>query len=206
MKKSKNNKYTVVLRIAALFVCLSVMLSLFGCVSEEQEADILNEFMPLYESSLEINDIIYGGGLAPSVELTEEQEAELKLTEKAYFVPVASDCKYKSKAELESAILAVYDSSYYNEILKFTAFLGYGAEGDDPHPRYKEIDGELCVNVFFSPFNLSGERVVDRAEVTSVSSGVATIRTPYILNGKESEKSVTMRLTENGWRLCDPTF
>ena len=55
-------------------------------------------------------------------------------------------------------------------------------------------------------YTLSGKRIVEEASVKSVSSGVATIKTPYELDDERSIKFLTMVYTEAGWRINDPTF
>ena len=192
-------------KITAIILCLIFALSAFtGCASDEQKAEVMTAFNELYPKSVEINNIIYGEGLPASETFTEEELAALPA---AHFVPVAENSVYKSEKALKEAILAVYTQDYYNDVLKYTAFEGYGDTGSEPAPRYKEMDGVLYVNVKFMSYDLSrGNRIVSEANVKKVSGGVATIKTPYELNGERTDKLLTMIYSESGWRFDDPTF
>ena len=191
-------------KFTAFILCLIFVLSAFtGCASEAQKAEVMTAFNELYPKSAEINKIIYGQGLPASESFTEE---ELEALPAAHFVPVAESSPYKSEKALRDAILAVYTQDYYNDVLKYTAFEGYGESGSEPPPRYKEMDGVLYVNVKFMSYNLAGNRIVSEATVRKISGGVATIKTPYELNGERTDKILTMIYTESGWRFDDPTF
>ena len=191
-------------KITALILCLIFALTAFtGCASEEQKAEVLTVFNELYLGTVEINEIIYGQGLPASVTYTEE---EFEALSSPHYVPVAEDSVYKSEQALKDAILAVYSEDYYDDVLKYTAFEGFGETGSEPPPRYKEVDGVLHINVKAITYNLRGNRLVEEASVKSVSSGVATIKTPYELDGERSIKFLTMVYTESGWRINDPTF
>ncbi len=191
-------------KITALILCLIFALSAFtGCATDAQKSEVMTAFNELYPKSAEINKIIYGEGLPASVTFTEE---EFEALSSPHYVPVAENSAYKTEKALKEAILAVYSQDYYDDVLKNTAFEGFGESGSEPPPRYKEVDGVLHVNVKFAGFNLTGKRIVEEATVKSVSSGVATIKTPYELDGKRSIKILTMVYTESGWRLNDPTF
>jgi len=194
-------------RITALILCLIFALSAFtGCASDAQKSEALNAFKELYPKSVEINEIIYGEGLPASKTFTAE---EFEALSSPHYVPVAESSPYKTEKELKEAILAVYTQDYYNDVLKNTAFEGYGETGSEPPPRYKEVDGVLYVNVKFMGYNLTGKRLVDETTVRSVKHGVATLKTPYIPGGEKNErvdKVLTMIFTESGWRFDDPTF
>ena len=191
-------------KITAFILCLVFAISAFaGCASEEQKAEIMQAFNELYPKSAEINAIIYGQGLPASETFTEEELAALP---SPHYVPVADNSPYTTESALKAAILAVYSEDYYNDVLKYTAFEGYGESGSEPPPRYKEVDGVLHINIKAITYDIKGKRIVEEASVRKVTSGVATIKTPYELNGERSDKILTMIYTEAGWRFDDPTF
>ena len=191
-------------KITALILCLIFALTSFsGCATEAQKSEVMTAFNELYPKSVEINKIIYGQGLPASVTFTEE---ELEALSSPYYVPVAEDSVYKTESALKEAILAVYSQEYYDDVLKYTTFEGFGESGSEPPPRYKEVDGVLHINVKAMTYTLSGKRIVEEASVKSVSSGFATIKTPYELDDERSIKFLTMVYTEAGWRINDPTF
>ena len=191
-------------KITALILCLIFALTAFsGCATEAQKSEVMTAFNELYPKSVEINKIIYGQGLPASVTFTEE---ELEALSSPYYVPVAEDSAYKTESALKEAILAVYSQEYYDDVLKYTTFEGFGESGSEPPPRYKEVDGVLHINVKAMTYTLAGKRIVEEASVKSVSSGLATIKTPYELDDERSIKFLTMVYTEAGWRINDPTF
>ena len=191
-------------KITTLILCLIFALSAFtGCATEAQKSEVMTAFNELYPKSVEINKIIYGQGLPASVTFTEE---ELEALSSPYYVPVAEDSVYKTESALKEAILAVYSQEYYDDVLKYTTFEGFGESGSEPPPRYKEVDGVLHINVKAMTYTLAGKRIVEEASVKSVSSGFATIKTPYELDDERSIKFLTMVYTEAGWRINDPTF
>lgn len=184
-------------RITALFFAVIMLLSCFACAKPD-EGELIAEYKALYEKSLLINDIIYGGGLPYKGEYDLEG-----ITETTY-VEVSDESPYRTAAALEAAVLEVYTVELYEDVIKNTLF-GSGEQGMFANiPRYKESNGVLLIDLNYKPFvNISGRCVLDEAYVVRSSAGGAVIGAPYFVGEvrQQKDKQIEMFLNDNGWRF-----
>lgn len=186
-----------IIRILALVMLVITCFTAYGC-DKPSESEVLTAYKELYPKAFEIADIVYGKGLAY------DGEYDLESIDAPHYVTVSEASPYKTKAELEEALLSVYSQEFYDDVLK-TVMFG-GSESDENGmfgiaPRYKEIAGVLYVDIKYDVFVTIVVRDVDNAKVTEVKSKEATLDVPFTLNGEQKSKSTTLVLTDNGWRL-----
>ena len=173
---------------------------LVSCGGGADSAEVLSAFTELYEKSVPINEYIFGKGLpydSPESYKTEELTSP-------YYVPVSESSPYKTKAELEAAILAVYSRDYYDEI-KQGLFDGYG-EDSKIKPRYVEEKGVLKIDITNVGLEITGTFDTATARVKSSSSSEAVVTASWRSGETVKEYDLTMVLDNGLWRMDSPTY
>ena len=151
----------------------------------------------LYAASESINDIIWGAGLPYDGEYNVAE-----LTD-PYYVPVSANSPYKTKAELEKAILDIYSKDYFEDFIKYDIY-GNSAVPTD-YARYKEENGVLYVNVC-DDGDYNGKALgygcdIDKATVSELSGTEAKLIAKYTVNGEKLEKTFMMTYENGAWKL-----
>lgn len=191
-------KKIITVLLLALMVIPSV-LTMTQCAAKPDEAEVLAAFKELYEKSLKINDYVFGEGLPVDGSFDKED------IKSPYYVAVAEDAEYKSMEELEAAVLEVYSPDYYEDALKGTLFEGFEGESD-VKPKYTTDGGIFKVDAAGKAADTSGRFDMASAEIVSLSASSASIRATYTRGSSVSSYTLTMTLTENGWRFDAPTY
>lgn len=185
----------IVKTITFVMLCVICLVPV-GC-SKPTDSEVLSAYKELYPKAFELYKIMYAEGLPYDGEYDKDT-----LTS-PYYVEVSDTSPYKTKAELEEAVLSVYSQTYYDSTLKMVLFNGseadeYGMLGVSP--RYKETAGKLYVDITFGQF-ASNECDLSTAKVKEIKRRSAVITVSYTYNGEAKSKNTQMVLTENGWRF-----
>lgn len=190
-------------RMIAVFLltvtAVSSGLFLTRCASEADKAEVLAAFKELYEKSIEINDYIFGEGL-PVTESFDSDDVK-----SPYYVAVSENAEYRTREELEAAVLEVYSSEYYESALKAALFEGY-ADGSGPDPRYITDGSVFKTDAGNKGADTSGRFDPETAEIVDISASSASVRATYTRAGTVAEYTLSMVRTENGWRFNVPTY
>lgn len=171
-------------------------------LTDEEARELLARLVPKAE---EINEIFFGEGL-PAVDEAYENEPVAT----AYY-PVHPDFGYKSIAEIKAAAEAVY-SKRYLEGIYVTAFRGVTSESSDGvidtsvSPRYKEISGELRVDVFADKNELRTKPDVSTAKVVEKTSEYVKVSMNYTSGESSGTMTVLLTVQEGVWLLDSPTY
>ena len=185
------------IRILALVMLVITCFAAYGC-DKPSEGEVLAAYRELYPKAHELANVIYGDGLAY------DGEYDLESLSAPHYVPVSESAPYKTKAELEAAVLAVYSQGFYDDVLKTVMFGGAASDENGMfgiYPRYKETAGVLYVDIKYDTFVNVSERDTDTVRVTDVSSKDAVVSVAFVSNGEQKTKDTTMVLTDKGWRL-----
>lgn len=139
-----------------------------------------------------------------------EEAYEEEHASTAYF-KVKEDCGYSSVNDIKEAAEKVY-SSRYLEGVYVAAFQGVTAESSDGmvdmslSARYKEIGGELMVNVSADVKNIREQLSVVSAEVTKKTSKYVIVSATVTEDGKELVMDIYLTLENGVWLLDSPTY
>jgi hypothetical protein len=185
------------IKTLALVLAAVSVFCLVGC-SKPSESEVLDAYKALYPTAYEIMQIAYGKGLPY------DGEYDLENIRGSKYVKVSESSPYKTRAELEAAVLSVYTQDFYDDVLKNLLFGGYEANEDGlfgVSPRYKENGGVLYIDIKYEQFANVTARDVDRAVADEIKSKSAVIKVPYTVGGVERIRESIIVLTENGWRL-----
>lgn len=174
------------------------MLTAVSCNGGDGEA-ALAAFKTLYPESVKINEYVFGKGLPY------DGEYDIDSLSSPYYVEVSEDSPYRTRAELEAAVLSVYSKGYYNNIRQ-SLFDGYG-DGSDAKPRYKEVDGVLKIDITNKGYSINGVFDAETATVKDASSADAVIAAIYSAEGQTPrEYELTLVLEGGEWRFDAPTY
>lgn len=183
--------------------------TLLGCslkrepleISDEEALEVLSELVPM---SYEINYIFFGEGLPTQ---SDDQ------SESTSYVPIdESLSKYLSIASIKMAAEKIYSKKYLSSVY-IPMFEGNKKTSEDGlldsevSPRYKEIAGELHIDISYNKLKIDSKMYVSSVTVIK--------KTPdYVLvegvGEYENGEAVTKRFyltKENGiWLLDSPTY
>lgn len=186
--------------ILAMLTVMTVGASLVSCSSAYTDEQLIAIFKEQYERSYILNEYVWGEGLPAS----EYDPSEVKLD--AYYVTVAENAQYTTKAEFIDAIRSVYVSDYVSGEIDQLLFSGYG---DDKHdPRYGEINGKLSINVKDKGNeNIGGGKFLpETARVKKSRGSVVVFTVTYERDGNRTEYDLMMRLEGDTWKFEAPTY
>ena len=195
-------------RILCLVCALAAVLWMAGCgrlkITDEEALEILNDLIP---KAAVINDIFFGAGLPVGGEVPESDNSE------ALYIPVSPDSPYQSVKAIKDAAEQVYSSGYLSSVY-VSMFEGTSANGEDDaavatiSPRYKEIGGELRINVSFPSYSIRRIESVRSAHITGNARKRVTVACSCIIQGSDRETELVLYLTqENGrWLLHSPSY
>ena len=217
-------RITVILAAAVLAAILTS--SLFSCGRRYEDGEIITAAKELIADSEEINRVYFGDGipladeedyaglypwLAPDAPDPENDDG---LT---YYM-VKPDCGYSSTEDIKNATLSVFTEDY-SEILFENAFSGVTVvvgEGDQAEKQLVSLaryidseEGYLAARIPKEDEKLPLGRVYDLENITVVSQRgtEAKIKVPSTSpDGEAEEIELTLKMTENGWRLDTPTY
>ena len=202
-----------------LLVCLllaGVVMGISGCSKEPPPEldEVYDRLVQVIEASHEVNVLLFGMGL-PTYE---RGDAEDELVHR-YFgfgdesrVYVTPYAKYKSVADMKTAISAVYSTSYRKSLYE-SLFTGYAAdEMSVAMPaRFSEDDRYLYMSTYVSPL-VDGVRVYDYASMEIVEDNSSSKRLKvsirsYSEDYPEEWRTVYLSFVyENGdWYLDSPS-
>lgn len=186
-------------RLVALLVLLviAVTSTVFTACDKPDEAGVLEAFKALYEKSVTVNEYVYGAGLPSDTPWDEKTTPQ--------YENLSSEAPYKTRAELEKAILEVYSADYYNDAMLYSLFSGYG-ESSKLSARYSEKDGALKVNVADKGRDVSGRFDMNTLSIVELSYDRAVISATYTKGETVKTYELSMVMTENGWRFDIPTY
>lgn len=176
---------------------LVIAVTVFSACGKPDETEVLEAFKTLYEKSATVNEYVYGNGLPSDTAWDEKTTPQ--------YEAVSEGSPYKTRAELEKAILEVYSAEYYNEAIVYSLFSGYG-ESTKKAARYSESDGVLKVNVADKGRDVGGRFDMNTAVIVELSYEHAVIRATYTKGDSVNSYELSMVMTENGWRFDIPTY
>lgn len=202
-------------RITLCLTALALLLCGVGCakqapgITDEEAEKILTELLP---KSQEMMKIFYGDGLG----VDEYEEDDLQVN--VQYEPVVAGQGYESVADLKKAMDGVFSAGYKVELYTLM-FDGYSeaeeSEGDGEvssldstiYPRYKDVDGKLCINVRYRMLNV---RTIPSAVGATVIDGDAdrvTVQISYTTeDGKSGKMNVTLAKEGDTWLIDGPTY
>lgn len=208
-------------KTAILLLALIMAAGVFSsCASEPpQLGEVKDELVALVEASYKINDIFFGEGLetyARGGKFDKEHHLyDGNDSEYASYEYVTEDCGYLFTEKIKTDAEKVYTLDYLEGIYTM-AFDGYADEntGAVTTARYLDVNGWLMKYAYgdSDPFNiLPGKRVYDFDTMEIVKPSTAKYLNVEInshLEGETEQVKVTLRfkLTDDGWRLDNPTY
>ncbi len=192
--------------VLALLIAVLGMLSSCAAplkISDEEALEVLKDLVP---KSYDINVIFFGEGLAAVDEAYEEEH------DKAAYFKVAEDCGYSSIGEIKAAAEKVYSNKYLEDVY-VTMFQGLASESSEGtldtsfSPRYREIGGQLMVNVARKGLNIRPRLEVISAEVTKKTSKYVKVETSCRdKDGKTETFEILLTKENDVWLLDSPTY
>ena len=230
---SKNEKSPFVRAIIIVAVIVAVIAITFHAIGEFSYRARINErllsdseiaeiFSDLIPKAKEVNEIIWGEGLAVSP----DADGPLATQTGAQYRPVSQDCKYKSVDEIKAAVAMVYSDDFIEKTINPVAFDGNIDEEETKvasstiYPRYKETKDEngntrLNIDITHKNFDCKTELMPETAVfyenelkkvglVWKIDKIKCTLKCIY--DGKEKDVIITIVKGENGYRLDDPTY
>ena len=194
MKKNRFIELILALALALGTVFVS------SCSSPYSDEQLIEMFKTKYERSYVLNEYIWGEGIPAS-----EYNAE-NITTESYYVTVANDAEFKSKADFIAALNSVYVSDFVDMEISQLLFEGYGDDG--PAPRYGEINGFLSINVLDDGNeNVGVEKFLpETARVKKATKSTVVFTVTYERDGKTSDYDLMMRLDGDEWKFEAPTY
>lgn len=208
-------------KTAILLLALIMAAGVFSsCASEPpQLGEVKDELVALVEASYGINGIFFGDGLetyARGGKFDKEHHLyDGNDSEYASYEYVTEDCGYLFTEKIKTDAEKVYTLDYLEGIYTM-AFDGYADEntGAVTTARYLDVNGWLMKYAYgdSDPFNiLPGKRVYDFDTMEIVKPSTAKYLNVEInshLEGETEQVKVTLRfkLTDDGWRLDNPTY
>lgn len=208
-------------KTAILLLALIMAAGVFSsCASEPpQLGEVKDELVALVEASYGINGIFFGDGLetyARGGKFDKEHHLyDGNDSEYASYEYVTEDCGYLFTEKIKTDAEKVYTLDYLEGIYTM-AFDGYADEntGAVTTARYLDVNGWLMKYAYgdSDPFNiLPGKRVYDFDTMEIVKPSTAKYLNVEInshLEGETEQMKVTLRfkLTDDGWRLDNPTY
>ncbi len=185
-----------------LLTFILIAAAVISCGGGADETEVLTAFTELYNKSVPINEYIFGKGLP----YDNPESYNIEELSSPYYVPVSESSPYKTKAELEAAILAVYSRDYYDVSMRQGLFDGYG-EKNKEKPRYVEENGVLKIDITKSQLiTINGAFDTSTARVKSSSATEAVVTATWKSGDTAKEYDLTM-VYENGvWRMDSPTY
>ena len=206
----------ILILLLALWMLAGVVMGMGSCSKEPPPEldEVYDRLVQVIEASHEVNVLLFGMGL-PTYE---RGDAEDDLVHR-YFgfgdesrVYVTPYAKYKSVADMKTAISAVYSTSYRKSLYE-SLFTGYAAdEMSVAMPaRFTEDDRYLYMSTYVSPL-VDGVRVYDYASMEIVDYTASSKRLKvsirsYSESYPEEWKTVYLSFVyENGdWYLDSPS-
>lgn len=171
-----------------LFICLVLTFSLCSCGGNMTDELVKAELERLLPMSYEMNDIFWGKGL-PCV----ESPTSLR------YVPVDSECGYKSTEEILAKAAEVFSDDYIKDI-KAAVF----TDTDDIDPRYIDTDGVLKIDMTNKGFeNIKGNIDISSAKIKKQDSRTVIVSAKYEDGG---DIEITMVLQNGKWHLDSATY
>ena len=196
--------------ISLVFAMLMVVLtfSVCGCTKKLSEEEATAQIERLIELSYEINEIVYGEGLAYYDRID---------TQASLYAPVENTEKYDSTGDIKLAIRRVFSESY-SKVLETVAFSGQdGADfGYHSQPRYIDQNGELMVLKNFYDIEFDSDKYGEYEGVVVKKYDTSTIEIIKIskrfveaeITSEDGKTTIIVTLIlENGeWKLDSPTY
>lgn len=186
------------------------------------DADLKARMEELIPKAAEINEIIWGKGIA----LDPAAEPKLETVTGAQYRPVAPDSPYKSTDELRAAIAEVYSDAYIKSAINYTAF--DGSEGADDgyelYPRYSDMrlvgEDDTVTDILGVDITNPGFQLRTKLDASDVkferrilewngfwwTSELITVSLNEDFNGTVSRRELNLRLENGEWFLDDPTY
>ncbi len=198
----------IIKKIFSLIMILALfsasVLSFSSCASaytEEEAREILAEVLA---KDVELNQIIWGEGLA-----TEKDPGEHVEDSTFYYMEVSMVSKYTSLDELKEAV----KETYAEELLDIVWQYAFGYEGIESEiiPRYAESkNGYLQVNVAKSTlrkFDLSSVAYIGDSKLVRAKKDMIKIDIQVSSDGKNfRERTLELYLIDGVWKLDTQTW
>ncbi len=189
-------------KISLIFITLLLIVSsVASCGGKADSGEVLAAFSELYGKSVPINEYIFGKGLP----YDNPEGYNIEELTSPYYVPVSESSPYKTKADFEAAILAVYSRDYYDVSLKQGLFEGYGEKVKEK-PRYVEENGVLKIDITKIGLPITGTFDTASARVKDSSTTEAVITASWKSGNTVKDYDLTMVLEDSGWRMDSPTY
>lgn len=206
------------MRAISFLLVAVLILALSACGAPELD-EVKDTFVALIEASYEINDILFGEGLAV-YERGGDFAAKYYIYEDLsesydFYEIVQSESGYLTADSIKEAASKVYSDDYLEGIYTM-AFDGYSDGESVTTARYLEADGYFLRYTYGEkdPFDiLEGKQrryLFDTMKIVRPSSAdyVNVEIESYLLGNEDEILTVTLRFTlEKGeWRLDSPTY
>jgi len=181
--------------IKKLSVILSTILAV-GCISScsgAPDEEIIAALEELTPKAVEMYGIVYGDTL-PHGEADENG-----------MCVVSGESKYTNIFQIKSDLAKVFSDEYL-QIISNTAFSGVAVDEGEISPKFFEQNGILYVNPsatenfeVIDSINLDGCKVIKKNKFMAVVELLQD-------EGNEDDMEITLRYTENGWRIDNIKF
>ena len=169
---------------------LTASVSSCGGAPDEEIIAALNELAP---KAVEMHGVVYGD----TVPHGEADESGMCV--------VSENSKYSAISQIDSDLSAVF-SDEYKQIIENTAFNGVSADEGQISPKFFEQDGVLYVNPSATEnFEVIESINTEGCKVTNKNKFMAIVELPQGA-GAEDDMEITLRSTENGWRIDNIKF
>ncbi len=198
--------------ILASILLLALSLSLASCSFPPELSEIRADIVTLMDKSVEINEILFGEGLAV------EKRMESPF---ANYECVAFETGYFSVQDIKDAAEEVYTLEYLTQIYEVTFTGKYDSiSGSIVRAKYTDSDGMLLkykveesetgkVSANNTVFLKGEPRTYDYTTLKIINPSRADYVTFTVMSEKDGVKSeitLAIQLTAKGWRLDYPTY
>lgn len=206
--------------LAALALCL-LSLPLVACARPPELASVQAEFERLITASEEVNDLLWGEGLAyydTDSEFAKEHglyETNLEALGNYRYVTSEALVSYPSVDDIRAAAETVYSEAFLSGV-STSLFEGNlitnGGVSVISHARYAEIGQNLCIQVGWDSRFEYHARTYDFStmKIQKKLSGpdIVTVTIDSTRKDGSDPRTMTLRFVsgEDGWRLDSPTY
>ena len=170
-----------------LVLCLILTTVLCSCGGNMTDESVKAELERLLPLSYEMNDIFWGKGLPYDEPIT-----------KVRYVPVKSECGFKSTDEILAKAAEIYSAEYVEDI-KSAVF----TDTDDIDPRYMDVDGVLKTDVSNKGFDIKGNIDISTAKIKKQNRNTVIVSAKYEDGG---DIEIALVLQDGKWYLDSATY
>ncbi|MBE6631244.1 MAG: hypothetical protein E7623_00930 [Ruminococcaceae bacterium] len=188
--------------LALISAALLCTFCLCSCGEPDDDQIIIEQFKALYERAAVLNEAVYGMGFPY------EGKDKAEDYTVAHYCRVKEDCPYGNTEEMKAAVKETY-SSGYAEAINSLMFEGMDYDSEQIQgfqPRYKDIDGQLAVDITYEGFEITTVLDTDTVTVKEKKAKKCTVEVKYTGSSGEGTLEVKLVKENDKWLLDSATY